>query len=152
MNRKKNTCNCNSENCSNKKESKLILKKTGRTIPSIILSITVAFFPKCPICWAVYMSMLGSFGIAEIPYMRWLLPVFLAFLAFHLWLLYKKVPQKGYGPFLFSVVGFSIMLLAKFIFITQEWLAIFGMGFILFGSLWNSFSMPKTKLIMRIKG
>jgi hypothetical protein len=40
------------------------------------------------------------------------------------------------------------MLLAKFIFITQEWLAIFGMGFILFGSLWNSFSMPKTKLII----
>jgi hypothetical protein len=148
MNRKKNTCNCNSENCSNKKESTLILKKTGRTIPSIILSIIVAFFPKCPICWAVYMSMLGSFGIAEIPYMRWLLPVFLAFLAFHLWLLYKKVPQKGYGPFLLSVLGFSIMLLAKFIFITQEWLAIFGMGFILFGSLWNSFSMPKTKLII----
>lgn len=147
MKRKKKSCNCNSENCSNNSSNKLLLKKTAQSVPSIFLSVVVAFFPKCPICWAVYMSMLGSFGIAEIPYMGWLLPVFLVFLVFHLWLLYKKVPQKGYGPFLFSVVGFSIMLLAKFIFITQEWLVIFGMGSILFGSLWNSFSMPKTKLI-----
>ena len=117
MNRKKKSCNCNSENCSNNSSDRLFFKKTVRSIPSILLSVVVAFFPKCPICWAVYMSMLGSFGIAEIPYMGWLLPVFLFFLAFHLWLLYKKVPQKGYGPFLFSVLGFSIMLLAKFIFI-----------------------------------
>ncbi|MFN0215142.1 MAG: hypothetical protein ACKVT2_12875, partial [Saprospiraceae bacterium] len=71
------------------------IKKTARSAPSILLGFLVAFFPKCPICWAAYMSMFGSFGLARTPYMGWLFPVLICFLGLHLLLLLKKAPQKG---------------------------------------------------------
>lgn len=144
-NKIKSGCNCNSNACPNKEETNLSLDKTIKSIPSIILSVFIAFFPKCPVCWAVYMSMLGSFGVAEIPYMKWLLPVFIVFLGFHLWMLLKKVPSKGYGPFLISLLGFGIIMPSKILFNAPNWLSIIGMSFIIIGSLWNSFTLPKNQ-------
>lgn len=141
-------CNCNSNACPNKEETNLSLKKTVKSIPSIILSVLVAFFPKCPMCWAVYMSMLSSFGIVEIPYMKWLLPVFMVLLGFHLWMLLKKVVTKGYGPFFMSLIGFSIIIPCKLIFNAPDWLSFVGMFLIVVGSLWNSFTLPKNQKII----
>ena len=146
---KNSACTCNSSSCPNKEQETVkALKKSAKTIPSIVLSFLVAFFPKCPVCWAVYMSMLGSFGIAEIPYMKWLLPVFMVFLGFHLWMLLKKVPSKGYGPFLVSLLGFGIIIPSKILFNAPDWLSIIGMSFIVIGSLWNSFTLPKNQQII----
>lgn len=134
-------CHCKSNACPNlNEEAPSVAKKTLGSIPSILLSVLVAFFPKCPMCWAVYMSMLGSFGLAKIPFMGWLLPVFVAFLILHLWMLLKRVSEKGYGPFLFSLIGFSILLFGRLAFLNLEWISIVGMAFIVVGSFWNSFS------------
>lgn len=141
------TCNCKSDACPNlKEESSSVTKRTLRSIPSILLSVLVAFFPKCPMCWAVYMSMLGSFGLAKIPFMGWLLPVFLLFLAVHLWMLLNRIPEKGYGPFLFSLIGFTVLLFGRIIYLDLEWLSILGMSFIVVGSFWNSFSPNQLQL------
>lgn len=142
------SCNCNAKACQNAEETSLPLKKTVKSIPSIVLSIFIAFFPKCPICWAVYMSMLSSLGIAEIPYMKWLLPVFMVLLGFHLWMLLKKVVVKGYGPFLISLLGFSIIIPCKLIFNAPQWLSIVGMLLIVVGALWNSFTLPRDQKII----
>lgn len=135
------TCNCKSNACPNLlEETPSVTRKAVRPIPSILLSILIAFFPKCPMCWAVYMSMLGSFGLAKIPFMGWLLPVFLLFLAIHLWMLLKRASEKGYGPFIFSLVGFTVLLFGRTICLNLEWLSILGMLLIVIGSFWNSFS------------
>ncbi len=115
-------------------------KQTVRTIPSLFISILVAFFPKCPICWAAYMSMFGSLGLAKVPYLGWLYPVLLTFLGLHLWLLFKKVPQKGYGPFLLSLLGVLFFLVERIWFSNTEVLLYTGMALILSGSLWNNFN------------
>lgn len=141
------SCNCNSKTCPNK-EATSQLKKTVKSVPSLMLSVFIAFFPKCPMCWAVYMSMLGSFGIAEIPYMKWLLPVFIVFLGIHLWMLLKKVPTKGFGPFVISLFGFLILIPSKLLFNSPDWISIVGMSFVLIGSLWNSFSLQKNQAIL----
>lgn len=121
-------------------------KSTLRSIPSVMLSVLIAFFPKCPICWAAYMSMFGSFGLAKTPYMDWLFPVLLAFLGLHLLLLLKKAPQKGYGPFLLSLGGALFILGGRSLFPAAEWVLFAGMLFILSGSLWNSFSFRQLKM------
>ena len=140
----KKECTCQASTCPNQEQaSTQVLKKSITSFPSIVLSFLIAFFPKCPICWAVYMSMLGSFGIAEIPYMKWLLPVFIGILFIHLSLLLKKVPSKGFGPFIISVVGFGILIPSKLIFDLPQWISLIGMFFIIIGSLWNSFTVPK---------
>ena len=51
------------------------------------------------------MSMFGSASLARTPYQGWLFPVLVVFLGLHLLLLLKKLPEKGYGPFIFSLAG-----------------------------------------------
>jgi len=116
------------------------MKQTTRSIPSILMSVVIAFFPKCPVCWAVYMSMFGSLGLAKLPFIPWLLPVLFCFLGVHLFLVYKKVPQKGYLPFVLSVAGALVVLLGRSFFPQEKWLLIAGMVLIISGSLLNSFS------------
>lgn len=114
-------------------------RKTLRAIPSMLLSVFIAFFPKCPVCWAVYMSMFGSLGLARLPYMGWLLPVLLFFLALHLFMIYKKSASDSYAPFLLSLTGAVIIVVARFSFNNEKWLLIAGMICLISGSLLSQF-------------
>lgn len=109
--------------------------KPVKAIPSVLLSILIAFFPKCPMCWAVYMSMFGSLGLAQLPYMGWLLPVLIGFLAIHLFMIYKKSTRANYWPFLLSLVGVLVILTGRFSFGNEKWILITGMIFMISGSL-----------------
>lgn len=121
------------------------VKKTVHSFSSVLVSVLIAFFPKCPVCWAVYMSALGSFGITQIPYMEWLLPVLISFLVLHLWLLYKKVSSEGYAPLIFSLIGTSIMIIGRFFIAQSKPVLITGMICIIIGSLWSAFSFGALK-------
>ena len=114
-------------------------RKTLKAIPSMLLSVFIAFFPKCPVCWAVYMSMFGSLGLVRLPYMGWLLPVLLFFLAIHLYMIYKKSSATSYLPFLLSLTGAAIILIARFSFNNEKWIMISGMICIISGSLLSQF-------------
>ncbi|MDO3645024.1 hypothetical protein [Mucilaginibacter sp. L3T2-6] len=120
-------------------------KKTARSMLSMLLSIVIAFFPKCPFCWAIYMSMFGCLGIARLPYMKWLLPVLLVFLALHLFMLYRKGARIGYIPFAISVFGALTILFTRTFFPYENWLLITGMVCIMAGSLLNSFTNNRLK-------
>lgn len=121
-------------------------KKTIRSAGSMLLSIIIAFFPKCPFCWAIYMSMFGCLGIAKLPYMKWLLPVLLVFLALHLFMLYKKAARIGYIPFGISVFGAVTILCTRTFFPLENWLLITGMVSIMLGSVINSFTNNRLRL------
>lgn len=118
------------------------MKKTLRAARGAALGLGIAFFPKCPLCWAAYLSMFGSFGISNAPYMKWLLPVLTGFLALHLFLVFKKVKEKGYGPFGCSLAGAAILLTGRAFFAESKAIMLSGMLLIVLGSLWNSFSTP----------
>jgi mercuric ion transport protein len=114
-------------------------RKTIKVISSTALSVVIAFFPKCPMCWAAYMSMFGSVGLANLPYMRWLLPVLFIFLALNLYLMFRRVRQNGYLPFVASLAGAIIILCGRTYFPHEKWLLITGMALIISGSLLNNF-------------
>jgi len=120
-------------------------KKTARSMLSTLLSIVIAFFPKCPFCWAIYMSMFGCLGIAKLPYMKWLLPVLLVFLAIHLFMLYRKAARIGYIPFGISVFGAVTIVFTRTFFPFENLLLIIGMVSIISGSLLNSFTNNRLK-------
>lgn len=115
-------------------------KPTIKAVSSLGLSFLVAFFPKCPLCWAAYLSMFGSFGVSNLPYMGWLYPVLIGFLLLHLYLVFRKREVKGYGPFVLSIIGALILLGSRIFSWEDKNLLIAGMAFILIGSLWNSFT------------
>src|SRR5262249_31174051 len=52
-------------------------RKTTSALLDTLMPLGVAFFPKCPVCWAAYLSMLGIVGLNQISYSPWLQPVFL---------------------------------------------------------------------------
>lgn len=135
------TCCCDANAQQPREENAMVkIKKTSRSLPSILTSVLIAFFPKCPICWAVYMSTFGSLGLVQLPYMPWLLPVLLCFFALHLFLLYRKIPQKGYLPFLASLAGAIVIITCRTYLPYEKWPLVTGMILIISGSLLNSFS------------
>ena len=43
-----------------------------------------ALFPKCPVCWASYLSVFGIAGIEQIPYASWMYPVLVTMMLLNL--------------------------------------------------------------------
>ena len=78
---------------------------------TMIFPVLVAFFPKCPMCWASYLSLLGVTGLSNIPYSPWLLTIFTGIAIINLFVLYKRsVKRNGLIPFYFACLGTLILI------------------------------------------
>ncbi|HTI12878.1 MAG TPA: SCO family protein [Puia sp.] len=101
---------------------------------SPLLSWLVVIFPKCPVCWATYLSFLGITNMYVLKWTYWLLPLFVGLLIIHLWSLYKMGRvRNGYLPFFLSLSGIACIVLLGY------WLKIrpasyAGLGLVLMGS------------------
>lgn len=51
-------------------------RKNAWPLFGTLASLGVAFFPKCPICWAMYLSVFGIASLEQIHYSPWLQPLF----------------------------------------------------------------------------
>lgn len=118
-------------------------RKTLQSVPGALLSAGIVLFPKCPMCWAAYMSMFGSVGLSNIPYMKWLLPVLIGFLLINLYFIFRKVRSRGYGPFICSLMGAVIIIACKVLFPEMKYLLMLGIALVFSGSFWNSFARQK---------
>lgn len=47
----------------------------AKVVQSTVTALFIAFFPKCPVCWATYMSVLGCIGVEKLPYFPWMIYV-----------------------------------------------------------------------------
>ena len=76
-----------------------------------LASIAVAFFPKCPICWAAYLSMLGVTGLSQIPYSPWLQPIFVILMVANVASVWWRGRATGrvIGPVLVTLGALSIL-------------------------------------------
>lgn len=108
-----------------------------------LTSILVAFFPKCPICWAGYMSMLGIAGLEQIPYSPWLQPVFVVVMLINLASAWLRGRSTG------RMIGFYLVsagALAIVVFKTAlgwESMAFYGIALTLAGSLLSAFGAQR---------
>lgn len=143
MNQQTQSCCCHQAAAVPQTTAPSAAKKTARSAGSVLLSFLIAFFPKCPMCLAAYLSMFGSVSMAQAKYMSWLYPVLVCFLGLHLFLIYRKASQRGYGPFFLSAAGAAFILSGRILFPLNNWILMSGMFCILTGSLWNSFSPKK---------
>ncbi len=111
-------------------------KNTGSVVE--LLGFLALFYPKTGMCWTVYMSMLGSFGMAKLSPMVWFFPALLLFLMLHLWALLKNVRQKKiYFPFLLSLIGTLFILTGRMFIPVAQWPVIAGVLLLVLGSLTN---------------
>ena len=105
----------------------------ARSAIPLLPSVLVAFFPRCPMCWAAYMSLLGIAGIGRIPYAPWLLYVFMILMAVNLVSLWMRAGHRR------SRMGF--------------WLSLMGSATILLGGWWLALpAAAGTGLLLHIAG
>ncbi|MEO8204972.1 MAG: MerC family mercury resistance protein [Chthoniobacterales bacterium] len=101
------------------------------------MAVLVALFPKCPLCWSAYASLLSTFGIVSFPYYDWILPMMIGLLVIQLFALgIMARNRRRYGPFILSVVGAGIILIGK-LGIENAMLVYMGVSLVAASSLWN---------------
>lgn len=106
---------------------------------SFAVSLFIAFFPKCPFCWAAYLSLFGLTGSLAIPYRPWLLPVSILLLMINLTVLYFTRGKHGLRPFWLSVAGAALIVVNRLYF-PSVLFVITGALLLLSAALWNSLS------------
>src|SRR5688572_28559500 len=52
------------------------VSRVSSPLLSSVSAVIVAFFPKCPMCWAAYLSLFGVAGVDWLTPSPWLLPLF----------------------------------------------------------------------------
>lgn len=111
--------------------------KILNTTQQVVFPILVVFFPKCPFCWAAYLSVFGISGIQSIPYSPWLLPLIFGVMILNLILLYRKaVVRNGLIPFWISLTGSLVVGFGYTI--EYQPLSFLGISLIFIGALLNS--------------
>ncbi|SEW34891.1 hypothetical protein [Chitinophaga arvensicola] len=104
---------------------------------SFWISLFIAFFPKCPFCWAAYLSFLGVAGAGAIPYKPWFLPLAIVLLALNLGALYLSRKKRRQAPFWISLAGATIILLNRYYFQMTP-LVFAGAALLLIAALYNA--------------
>ncbi|WP_316839196.1 SCO family protein [Pedobacter gandavensis] len=113
--------------------------KIANTFQQVVFPVLVAFFPKCPFCWAAYLSALGVSGFQTIPYSPWIAPLIVLIMIFNLAILYRNSKiRNGLIPFWISLAG--VILVSSGYLFTIKAIAIPGIILIFTGAILNSLS------------
>lgn len=114
-------------------------KKILKTNASFLMAVVIAFFPKCPFCWAAYMSIFSFLGLNTIKYQPWLLPVFIVLFFANLLSLYLTRKRHGYKLLLLSLAGATLIVLNR-LYWNMPVVVYCGASLLVIASLWNSLS------------
>lgn len=128
-----------------KKPRSSVLSPVGGTV----IALALALFPKCPLCWAAYLSLFGIAGLESIPYSPWLMPVLALLLLFNVTSVYLR-SRTGGGmlPFYLVLFGAIALIIAK-MFAGLAPIAIAGVVLTLIGSLWGTLSAVNRRQLVR---
>lgn len=87
------------------------VRRTASPLLGTLASLGVAFFPKCPVCWAAYLSVFGIAGLERIAYVRWLQPVLALVMLTNLATVWSRSRATGRlsGLYLVSAGAFAIL-------------------------------------------
>jgi protein SCO1/2 len=119
--------------------------KRWNTAPvfSTLASLGLAFFPKCPVCWAGYMSMFGVASLGQVPYSPWLQPVLVIVMLINLASVWIRGRSTGrMSPFYLVSVGALAIVMSKRG-PGLEKVAVWGVAFTFAGSMLSALSATK---------
>lgn len=99
--------------------------------------LLVAILPKCPLCWAAYLSALGITGIQGVRYAPWAFYILVVLMLANLWLTHRRARQRHEaGAFYLSASGVCASLAG--LYLNARYASYAGATMIFFGSLLNS--------------
>ena len=104
----------------------------------LLWGLLIALLPKCGLCLAAYLQLLGIMGVSIAPYFKWLMPALSLLLCASLIVSFIKARKSGsYLGFGLSAMGGTLVLLSKLLLwgTTFTWL---GVGLLIFSTLWQA--------------
>ena len=116
------------------------LGKAKRGFWGSLIAVLIVISPKCPLCWAAYLSFLGISGGTALSLGPWVVPILSVLFLIHLGAMVKQaIQEKSFLPLTFSLIGFICILTGYF----QELqiLKLSGVLLILAGSITGALSM-----------
>jgi protein SCO1/2 len=118
-------------------------RKAAPPVLSTLASLGVAFFPKCPVCWAGYMSMFGIASLGQVPYSPWLQPVLVVVMLINLASVWIRGRSTGrMSPFYLVSIGALAIVMSKRG-LGLEKAALWGVAFTFAGSMLSALSATK---------
>jgi len=118
-------------------------RKTALPMIGTLASLGVAFFPKCPICWAAYLSVFGIASINQIPYSPWLRPVLVAVMLINLASVWLRGRLTGRMSGFYLVSAGALVIVVSKMRPSWESAAVWGVALTLAGSLLSALKSPK---------
>jgi protein SCO1 len=103
-----------------------------------VVALALALFPKCPFCWAAYLSLFGIVGLGSIPYSPWLQPVLAILLLSNLTSIWFRARATGRMLPFYLVTAGAITLVASKAFAGPDAAAFLGVALTLVGSVWST--------------
>lgn len=131
------------EGCAAPKESAPRREAASHALGTLA-SLALAFFPKCPLCWAGYLSVFGIAGAQSVPYSPWLQLLLAAAVLVNLaslWLRGRTTNRMG--GFYLALAGAAAILVSKTV-AGLEGAAAAGVALTLAGSLLAAFGRRLT--------
>lgn len=124
-------------------------RKTPSPVFGTLASLGVAFFPKCPICWAGYLSLFGVAGLQRIPYSPWLQPLLIAVMLINLTSVWLRGRSTGRMSAFYLVSAGALAILISKAGPGWEGVAALGVAFTLAGSLLSALNVRKVRAAAR---
>ena len=104
------------------------------------VALGLALFPKCPLCWAAYLSLFGIAGLESIPYSPWLQPVLAILLLLNLTSIWFRARGTGRMIPFYLVTAGALAIVASKVFTGPATAGFLGVFLTLAGSVWSTFS------------
>ena len=104
------------------------------------VALGLALFPKCPFCWAAYLSLFGIAGLESIPYSPWLQPVLAILLLSNLTSVWFRARATGRMIPFYLVTAGALTIIASKAFSAPVAASFIGVLLTLIGSIWSTFS------------
>ena len=102
------------------------------------VALGLALFPKCPLCWAAYLSLFGIAGLETIPYSPWLQPVLAILLLLNLTSIWFRARGTGRMLPFYLVTAGALALVASKVFAGPAAVGFLGVFLTLVGSVWST--------------
>lgn len=107
----------------------------------MVSAVAIFLLPKCSLCLAAYMNLLGVFGVSLSSFASWIMPVLLALLLVNLLISYLKARQMDHYVAFYILLTGAVLLFAGKILVISQTLSYLGLFLLTAGSaaqLWQA--------------
>lgn len=114
------------------------MKGVSKSVGSVVVPVFITLLPKCPFCFAAYLSLFGIAGMQLMPYVKFIPPLFFLAMSINIYALYKMgVKRSSFLPLYLCILG-SVTVVVFGYYNPSKFGLIFGLVLLFLSAILNS--------------